>query len=1555
MSQPKTHCRNYWSVWLVVVALGWLAEPVRAGQAADLQAMYREGQTFLTWQEDGTVSGEWYCVYASTQPITAQNLDQARRLAKIPEGSRHFQFLRNVNVQAQEFWTNLVQEPWYEAIQIEDDENGAKRLAAGTGLFVRTIHAPATNYYAVTVESGGVEDRTAPAALVAPVAEAVGTPGAVLQLKLDDRYYLYAFFCDYEVWNPDGIEDNWEGYVHIFHIRAPAASAKDTQEPYPSMFRLHAYAAWNDWQIPYCTPSTHVSVKQLDYHLTWWYGYSDNLPGTAPGTVVNFTERRVLQVARWLASGPTNFPFAVDPGRISVYGGSMGGTGTHTIGARNGDVFASAFADEGIQNWALDARWNRWAPNVIDKWGARSSPFPPWDGVPVYDSLNQTKQAADHPERETPFLDIGQGIIDYVIPFHDVNKHWQALETGKHPYAATWGLFDHVPWAGPASVMDYQQIRSDELVPAFANASCNTRLDSTFRNLADSSGMSATTLAIASGALRADLNQGGQNDDDGSGNFTNLVGKTLVLGPATLVNTTYFRIASNTATTLTIESGDLVAYKPALTSSQLSTLTTQLGRDPTPAEIDARVEVLKKRFLICDGEPIGVWNAHFQWSTRRQNFDTNSTADDIVDTGTNLAICLRVTTHSRSAWNETSATADLTPRRCRNFKPLPGEPVHWQNWDLSVPATPVLRAQGQVAADAHGLVTMPGFVIGRSGWGSKLTLSRTGTYTLPEVTLVATHPTAAEVGPTTGQFTVSRGTRTDGDRVVAFTISGTATPGGSPGDYTLGFSGTGTVDYAAKTGSVTLADGASNATITVTPVDDLEVETPETVILALTGGASFYNVGVPSNAAGVIVREATGNVEPVVDAGAAQSLVVNTLPTGTVSLDGTLLYDDGVPGTPTYVWSKDSGSGTVNFGDATQLDTTATFSQAGIHVLRLTADDGALQGSDTVTVTVHQNAAPVVDAGVDRSVTLAAGAVNLDGTLTTDDGLPATPAIVYAWTKASGPGTVTFGNAALIDTTAAFSQGGVYGLRLTATDGLGLAGTDAVTFTVLAPVSYTAQASGRFNAESIWTPAGGPPRSGDTANIGSYTVTTLSDNEVADGVTVNIQDTGKLQLAGPGASAISPIHSGAIVNVAAGGILEIQSTNNVVGTINLNGGTLSHNIANGSGGNVAASATLNINSNSFLSPIGAAITKIYCPATGSGKLTLAADASTISAGIQFASTSTWRGGWDFQGNMRFSPSPFQQRWIPNDARVEAGKTIYCVASARTIKGARSGFGLDRLNANSVTTFGDGTGNGVLTPGDGAGGVGTITFQAFVNSGDASHTLKFNAGSTYVVDVNGTTTNACDIVKVFGTGTGTGNVQVVSGAKLTVNLWTPALSTVLDATVIDGTGTKLDTGDFSGNVTWNNTSGWSGLATAWAGADLHVTGTYTADGGGDSNGNVVPDAWELQHFGNLTNHVSDDADRDGLSNYGEWVAGTNPTNDQSVLVFRNMLQDAGGATVVRWSSESNRYYTLLLSTNMESDRFSTTLLNRAPATPPMNVHTDSVTRSGGAYYRIEVER
>jgi hypothetical protein len=97
-----------------------------------------------------------------------------------------------------------------------------------------------------------------------------------------------------------------------------------------------------------------------------------------------------------------------------------------------------------------------------------------------------------------------------------------------------------------------------------------------------------------------------------------------------------------------------------------------------------------------------------------------------------------------------------------------------------------------------------------------------------------------------------------------------------------------------------------------------------------------------------------GNQPPSVNAGPDDTI---TLPTDTVELDGTVT-DDGLPDPPaafTTLWTMASGPGTVTFGNDTHVDTTAQFSAAGIYVLRLTADDSALTGTDEVTITVLGN------------------------------------------------------------------------------------------------------------------------------------------------------------------------------------------------------------------------------------------------------------------------------------------------------------------------------------------------------------------------------------------------------------------------------------------------------------------------------------------------------------------------------------------------------------------------------------------------------------------------
>src|SRR5690606_25265224 len=92
------------------------------------------------------------------------------------------------------------------------------------------------------------------------------------------------------------------------------------------------------------------------------------------------------------------------------------------------------------------------------------------------------------------------------------------------------------------------------------------------------------------------------------------------------------------------------------------------------------------------------------------------------------------------------------------------------------------------------------------------------------------------------------------------------------------------------------------------------------------------------------------NLAPSVNAGADQTVNIST----GANLAG-VVNDDGLPSPPaavTTTWSKVSGIGNVTFANANSASTTANFSLAGIYVMRLTANDGALSSSDDVKVIV---------------------------------------------------------------------------------------------------------------------------------------------------------------------------------------------------------------------------------------------------------------------------------------------------------------------------------------------------------------------------------------------------------------------------------------------------------------------------------------------------------------------------------------------------------------------------------------------------------------------------
>jgi RHS repeat-associated protein/uncharacterized repeat protein (TIGR01451 family) len=173
-----------------------------------------------------------------------------------------------------------------------------------------------------------------------------------------------------------------------------------------------------------------------------------------------------------------------------------------------------------------------------------------------------------------------------------------------------------------------------------------------------------------------------------------------------------------------------------------------------------------------------------------------------------------------------------------------------------------------------------------------------------------------------------------------------------------------------------------------------------------------------------------GPQPPVVSAGLDQAIF---LPNTQVTLNGTAIDPAGNP--LAISWSMVSGAGPVIFGNPLAAATTATFSEPGTYVLRLTASNAQQTASSDVNISLSQviNQAPVVSAGANQSVELPISTVTLTGSVT-DDGLPLGGTITQQWSKLSGPGTVTFSSPTQLVTQATFSAPGTYLLQLTASD-----------------------------------------------------------------------------------------------------------------------------------------------------------------------------------------------------------------------------------------------------------------------------------------------------------------------------------------------------------------------------------------------------------------------------------------------------------------------------------------------------------------------------------------
>ncbi len=120
----------------------------------------------------------------------------------------------------------------------------------------------------------------------------------------------------------------------------------------------------------------------------------------------------------------------------------------------------------------------------------------------------------------------------------------------------------------------------------------------------------------------------------------------------------------------------------------------------------------------------------------------------------------------------------------------------------------------------------------------------------------------------------------------------------------------------------------------------------------------------------------------------------------------------------------------------------------------------------------------------------------------------------------------------------------------------------------------------------------------------------------------------------------------------------------------------------------------------------------------------------------------------------------------------------------------------------------------------------------------------------------------------------------------------------------------------------------------------------------NSGSLIPCAWQIQYFGYCGIDPFDDPDHDGMNNYQEYLAGTNPLDAQSRFQIVRVRRDPSGP-FVDWSSVAGKLYTVQRSSSLLSGFAD--LQTHIGATAPLNSYHDTNAPAGSPYfYRIRVE-
>jgi hypothetical protein len=151
-------------------------------------------------------------------------------------------------------------------------------------------------------------------------------------------------------------------------------------------------------------------------------------------------------------------------------------------------------------------------------------------------------------------------------------------------------------------------------------------------------------------------------------------------------------------------------------------------------------------------------------------------------------------------------------------------------------------------------------------------------------------------------------------------------------------------------------------------------------------------------------------------------------------------------------------------------------------------------------------------------------------------------------------------------------------------------------------------------------------------------------------------------------------------------------------------------------------------------------------------------------------------------------------------------------------------------------------------------------------------------------------------------------------------------------------------------------GWNPKVDDWKGPFFALSNLFTLDTGGgllDWDGDGLPDWWEKRYFtDNVTGFPEEDADGDGMSNLSEFVAGTTPTDANSLLKILSISYADQATISLRWSSVPGRKY-IVERTNRIGESFAAA--GKAVTAQKEESTYDLTEDSSASIYRIGISK